>query len=102
MPSVKIHDLRTRKTLFESLMNETKDSIVSSSSSIKRAKTCSVLEGGDAVGWNFPFFLEREHLLCRIPVDRTVGFDGARRKVVLHGEGYAWTPIWWSSDNSKR
>ena len=28
--------------------------------------------------------------------------DGARSKVVLRGEGYAWTPIWWSSDNSKR
>ena len=28
--------------------------------------------------------------------------DGARSKAVLHGEGYAWTPIWWSSDNSKR
>ena len=25
-----------------------------------------------------------------------------RNKVVLRGEGYAWTPIWWSSDNSKR
>ena len=29
-------------------------------------------------------------------------FDVARRKVVLRGEGYTWTPIWWSSDNSKR
>ena len=28
--------------------------------------------------------------------------DGARSKAVLRGEGYAWTPIWWSSDNSKR
>ena len=28
--------------------------------------------------------------------------DGARSKVDLCGEGYAWTPIWWSSDNSKR
>ena len=28
--------------------------------------------------------------------------DGARSKVVLRGEDYAWTPIWWSSDNSKR
>ena len=25
-----------------------------------------------------------------------------RSKTVLRGEGYAWTPIWWSSDNSKR
>ena len=28
--------------------------------------------------------------------------DGARSKVDLRGKGYAWTPIWWSSDNSKR
>ena len=28
--------------------------------------------------------------------------DGARSKVDLCGEGYTWTPIWWSSDNSKR
>ena len=36
---------------------------------------------------------------------RSIGpsvFDGARSKVVLRSEGYAWTPIWWSSDNSKR
>ena len=28
--------------------------------------------------------------------------DGARSKVDLRREGYEWTPIWWSSDNSKR
>ena len=28
--------------------------------------------------------------------------DGTRSKVYLRGEGYAWTPIWWSYDNSKR
>ena len=28
--------------------------------------------------------------------------NGARSKVYLRGEGYVWTPIWWSSDNSKR
>ena len=28
--------------------------------------------------------------------------DGAKSKVDLRGEGYAWTPIWWSSDNSKK
>ena len=80
MPSVKIQDLRTWKALFESLMNETKESIVSSSSSIKRAKTCSVMEGGDAVGWNFSFFLEREHLLSKIPADRTVGFRRSKKE----------------------
>ena len=29
-------------------------------------------------------------------------FDEARSKTVLRDEGYTWTPIWWSSDNSKR
>ena len=29
-------------------------------------------------------------------------FNGARRKVALRDEDYAWAPIWWSSDNSKR
>ena len=28
--------------------------------------------------------------------------DGARGKVNLRGGGYAWAPILWSSDNSKR
>ena len=28
--------------------------------------------------------------------------DGAKSKVDLHGEDYAWTLIWWSFDNSKR
>ena len=28
--------------------------------------------------------------------------DGSRSKVDLHGESYAWTPIWRSSDISKR
>ena len=27
---------------------------------------------------------------------------GLRSKAVLHGEGYAWTSIWWSSDNFER
>ena len=28
--------------------------------------------------------------------------DGARSKVDLRVKGYAWTPIWWSSNNSNR
>ena len=28
--------------------------------------------------------------------------DEARSKVALRGEGYAWAPIWYNSDNSKR
>ena len=35
------------------------------------------------------------------PIGSSV-LDGARSKVSLRGEGYAWASIWWSSDNSKR
>ena len=49
------------------------------------------------------FFRERE---CDFSLDfPTLGPSvrfGPRNKVVLRGEGYTWTPIWWSSDNSKR
>ena len=36
---------------------------------------------------------------------RSIGslvLDGARSKAILRDEGYAWAPIWWSSNNSKR
>ena len=60
--------------------------------------------GNHAVGWEIRF-LEREReryfSLDFLPFGLSVP-DGARRKVVLRGEGYACTPIWWSSDNSKR
>ena len=60
-----------------------------------RKKRCS--------DWIFLFFRERESSfsLDLRPFGPSV-LDGARSKVDLHGEGYAWTPIWWSSDNSKR
>ena len=49
--------------------------------------------------------LERERESCFSlafsPFGPSVRF-GPRSKAVLRGEGYAWTPIWWSSDNSKR
>ena len=55
-----------------------------------------------AVGW-IQIFRER---MCAFSLDfRPFGppvLDGARSKVDLRGEGYAWTPIWWSFDNSKR
>ena len=35
------------------------------------------------------------------PIRRSV-LDGARSKVALRGEGYAWALIWWSFNNSKR
>ena len=48
-------------------------------------------------------FLERE---CALSLDfppfGPSVLDGARSKVDLRGEGYMWTPIWWSFDNSKR
>ena len=51
------------------------------------------------------FVVYRERV-CSFSLDfrliRPSVFDGARSKNVLRGEGYAWTPIWWSSDNSKR
>ena len=66
-------------------------------------------ETNRAVGWNRCSSLE----ICDFRERRSsfsldlwsIGpsiFDGARSKVVLRGEGYGWTPIWWSSDNSKR
>ena len=57
-------------------------------------------------GW-FSFERERERereslfFLDFPPFGLSVRF-GPRSKVVLRGKGYAWTPIWWSSDNSKR
>ena len=35
------------------------------------------------------------------PIESSV-LDEARSKVALHGDGYVWAPIWWSSENSKR
>ena len=35
---------------------------------------------------------------------RSIGpsvLDGAKSKAILRDEGYVWTLIWWSSDNSK-
>ena len=51
----------------------------------------------------FEIFRERESTfsLDFRPIGPSV-FDGARSKAILRDAGYAWTPIWWSSDNSKR
>ena len=50
--------------------------------------------------------LESRGRKCNFSLDfRPFGpsvLDGARSKVVLRGEGYAWTLVFWSSDNSKR
>ena len=34
--------------------------------------------------------------------DFSLDFPASRSKVVLRGKGYAWAPILWSSDNSKK
>ena len=70
---------------------------------LQKTKNGQKLEN-DAVGWNFDF-LERERESSFSLDFRPIGpsvFDGVRSKVALRGEGYAWAPIWWSSDNSKR
>ena len=54
-------------------------------------------------GLGFHIFRERESTFSLEL--RSIGssvFDEARRKAVLHGEDYAWAPIWCISDNSKR
>ena len=76
--------------------NKTKDEQCSSSpfegQNVKRCSGC----------WN----CESRERKCDFSVDfQPFGLsvlDGARSKVDLRGEGYEWTPIWWSSDNSKR
>ena len=64
----------------------------------KREKNGSVL-GWRCRNWNFDFSRERE---SSFSLDfRSIGpsvFDGARRKVVLHGEGNAWALVSWSFD----
>ena len=74
---------------------------MSSPSSIKRPNVQG--RGCDAVAGFFLFFGEKGSgfSLGFRPIGSSV-FDGARRKVSLRGEDYAWAPIWWSSDNSKR
>ena len=82
--------------------NETKDEQCSSSS-IKRPKNVRGWKWGCS-GWIFDF-LERERESTFSPDFQPIGLsvlDGARSKVALRGDGYAWAPIWWCSDNSKR
>ena len=44
-------------------------------------------------GWIFIFFRERETFSLGFRPIRPSVLDGARSKVALHGEGYAWAPI---------
>ena len=59
--------------------------------------------GTDMQWLGFVIFRERESVfsLDFRPFGPSV-LNRARSKVVLRGEGNAWTLIWWSSDNSKR
>ena len=82
------------------LMNKTKLGIVVFSN----GKEKNVQEGAktdSGLG-----FLKSRERKCVFSLDfRPFGpsvLDVARSKVALRGEGYAWAPIWWSSDNSKR
>ena len=53
--------------------------------------------------WNFSFSREREtHFSLDLRLIRPSEFFGARRKVILRGEAYVWTPICGISTNSKR
>ena len=70
---------------------------------LQKDQKTAVCWRGDAVA-GFLIFLEREKentfSLRFWPIGPSV-LDGARSKVALRGEGYAWAQIWWSSDNSK-
>ena len=55
----------------------------------------------DEVGWIFRFDIFRErkcHFSLRSRLIRPSDFNGARRKVVLHGEGNAWAQVLRSLD----
>ena len=89
--------------LFECLMRKkTKEPILSSSPKLKDKDK---REGPEKKGQWLDFLVFRERR-CAFSLDlRSIGlslFDGARSKVALYGEGYAWTPIWWSSNNFNR
>ena len=57
-------------------------------------KTKRVQEkNGRCSGLDFVIFLEREHILSKIPVNPTVGFLRTKSKVVLHIVDYTWAPV---------
>ena len=97
MPSVKIQDKRDTLGINERLMRIRQKKIVLYSSFL-RDKSAVEVQGLD-----YCDFRERRSSfsLDLRPFGRSV-LDGARSKVYLRGEGYAWTPIWWSFNNSKR
>ena len=83
------------------IFNEEKTKHGIMSSSQKHQKQAEAGKNGNEV--QILCFLERESTFSL--GFRSIGpsvFDAARSKVALRDEDYAWTPIWWSSDNAKR
>ena len=74
-------------------MEKTKVEIVSSSPFLKTKMDSS---------WSYDFRERRSSFSLDLWSFGLSVPDEARSKVDLYSEGYAWTPIWWSSDNSKR
>ena len=103
MPSVKIVEKGNISGILE-MFNNNKDKRVNSGHLLKwkKSKNGRRLDKCDAIA-GILFFRERESTfsLDFQPIGPSV-FDIARRKVTLRDEDYAWTPIGWSSDNSKR
>ena len=102
LDSAKCQKSKRRDTygIIKLLMNKTKTCIVLSSSNL-RSKCGEEPEiGSSLAGLSFSERGSGFSLGFRL-IGPSV-FDGARRKFALHGEDYAWAPIWWSSENSKR
>ena len=100
MLSVKNPKLRDMIGIFELLIRKRQK--MNSVHLLQRGKNGQ--NAGLFMQWlDFMVFGERESTfsLGFRPIGSSV-FDGARKKVTLRGEDYAWAPIWWSSENSKR
>ena len=100
MPSVKNQEKKDKMGIMKMLMRiKTKcNSVIFS---ILKTKNDSGLEKVRKGGF-FDFRERKSSLSLDFRSFRPSVLDGARSKVYLRGEGYAWVPIWWSSDNSKR
>ena len=98
--SVKNQDKRTQVELMKRLMR-IRQNLNSCLLKQKKEKTCRRKNKSAVAG--FLSFRERESFfsLDFPSFGPSVRF-GPTSKAVLRYEGYAWTPIWWSSDNSKR
>ena len=79
--------------------SKTKEQIVIFSTNLKTKREEGWKRGSE--GW-FEFLERESSFSLDFRLLRSSVLDGARSKVNLRAEGYAWTPIWWSSDNSKR